>query len=69
MEYIPHMAKTSTQRLAEIILGQPIEKWIAERRDAGMSYNRIAVDLHDRTGGQVSVTGEAIRLWATEVAA
>ena len=60
---------TSTQRLAEILLGQSLEKWITERRAAGLSYDRMAVDLHDRTGGQVSVTGEAIRQWATKDAA
>ena len=63
------MTKTSTQRLAEILLGQPLRKWIADRRAAGLSYDRIAVELHDRTGGQVSVSGEAIRQWAAKDAA
>lgn len=63
------MRQTSTQRLASLLLDQPVEKWIQARRDRGDSWRRISIELHDRTSGQVSVTGEAIRQWASKVAA
>ena len=58
------MRQTSTQRLASLLLDQPVEKWIQARRERGHSWRRISIELHDRTSGQVSVTGEAIRQWA-----
>jgi len=63
------MRQTSTQRLANLLLDQPVEKWIQARRDRGDSWRRISIELHDLTSGQVSVTGEAIRQWASKVAA
>ena len=63
------MRQTSTQRLASLLLDQPVEKWIQARRDRGDSWRRISIELHDLTIGQVSVTGEAIRQWASKVAA
>lgn len=63
------MRQTTTQRLASILVGQPIEDWIASRRADSVSWRKIALELHERTGGQVSVTGEAIRLWLKDDAA
>ena len=63
------MRQTSTQRLASLLLDQPVEKWIQARRDLGDSWRLISIELHDRTSGQVSVTGEAIRQWASRRAA
>lgn len=58
-------AQTATQRLATILVGEPIEAWIDKQREAGVSWRGIALMLRDRTGGQVDITGEAIRQWVT----
>ena len=60
---------TPTQRLAGLILGEPVQTWIARRREAGASWRDIAADLRDRSNGQVSVSHEAVRRWAEESAA
>ena len=48
--------------LIESKLGESLPDLIAERRDEGVSWARIALELYTRT--QVYVTGEGIRLWA-----
>jgi len=58
------MTKTTTQRLATMLVGKPIGEWVAQRRAQNMSWRKIAVELHDHTNGQVSVTGETLRLWS-----
>lgn len=57
------MDVTPTQRLASLLLNQPVAGWITERRDAGTSWRRIACDLCATTGGQVDVTAETLRGW------
>ena len=59
---------TTTQRLAELLLGQSVESWIAAKRDAGRSWRQIADDLTEQTNGQVTVSHEAIRLWMSDAA-
>lgn len=60
------------KQLAESALGQPVDEWIAARREDGDSWRTIAVALHDATDGKASFTSEAIRRWyvtkAVEVA-
>lgn len=51
----------STREALDRILAGNLDKWIAERRTAGDSYNEIAFAL--RTEHGVSVTGEAVRVW------
>jgi hypothetical protein len=63
------LLETPTQRLATLLLGQPVRDWIAEQRENGRSWRTIANDLKARTNGQVDVTHEAIRGWADEAAA
>lgn len=58
-------ADTPTQRLASLLLKQPIDAYIASSRAAGKSWRRISLDLAADTEGQVEVTPEAIRGWAT----
>jgi hypothetical protein len=58
------MELTSTQKLAGIILGRPVEDWIDDRRTAGRSWRLIARDLYEATNGQVDITHEAVRRWA-----
>jgi hypothetical protein len=63
------LLETPTQRLATLLLGQPVREWIAEQRERGNSWRKIADDLNARTNGQVDVTHEAVRGWADEAAA
>lgn len=60
----PHMARTPTQRLADALLPEGLDRFVSERRlGAGMSWPRIALDLRDVTNGQVTVTAESLRAW------
>lgn len=61
-------SETPSQRLATMLLGRPVQLWIADRRAAGASWRTIANDLNTATNGQVTVTHEAVRQWS-EVAA
>ena len=54
---------TPTQRLASLLLQQPVTDWIADRRDAGLSWRRIEQELSTTTGGQIDVTAETLRGW------
>lgn len=61
--------QTPNQRLASLILGQPVQTWIASRRDSGRSWRLVARDLYEATNGQIDVTHETVRNWAEQVAA
>lgn len=64
------MAEPSpTQRLAGIILGEPVNDWITARRAEGMSWRLISRSLRERTGGQIDVTYETLRAWVGQDAA
>lgn len=54
---------TPTQRLASLLLQQPVEDWITSKRDAGVSWRLIARELHTVTDGQIDVTAETLRGW------
>jgi hypothetical protein len=58
METITPMA-----RLAEALLGQPVEQFVRTRRNSGRSWRLIARDLYDATDHQVDVTHETVRTW------
>ena len=55
---------TTTKRLAELLLGEPIDGWILARRP-DTSWRLIAEELREATGGQVHVAPETMRLWGT----
>lgn len=57
------METTPTQRLAEVLLDVPLERFVADRRAARRSWRLIARDLNEATQGQVDVTHETLRLW------
>ena len=57
------MPETDKQRLATSLLRQPVGDWILVRHRSGRSYERIASELAQATGGQVAVTRQAIGLW------
>lgn len=42
-------------------LGRPLAAYIDEERGAGRSWRRIALNLTEATG--IDVTGEALRVW------
>jgi hypothetical protein len=50
------------ERLAELLLRQPLADWVRERRDSGEPWAAISRDLHIRTNGDVSLTGETLRV-------
>ena len=57
------MPETDKQRLATLILGEPVGDWIRERHRPGCSYSDIAGELALATGGQVRVSRQAIHQW------
>ena len=57
------MEETPTQRLASLLLEQPVTDWIADKRAAGLSWRVIARELHASTQGAVDVTAETLRGW------
>lgn len=63
-------AVTPTQRLAEVLLGQPLADYVADKRDDGKSWQQIASRLNHDTSGVVDVSRETLRQWyGGEVAA
>lgn len=60
----------STSHAATLIaerLGDDLEAYVAGKRNAGQSWQRIALDLYERTG--VLVTDETVRRWFKAAAA
>lgn len=51
-----------------MLLGEDVIEWIRERRGHPYSptWQTIADELREATGGQVDVTREAVRQWAAE---
>ena len=60
---------TSTQRLAALLLEQPLDDYVATKRANGRSWQHIADRLSADTGGEINVSRETLRLWYGEVAA
>ena len=56
----------STQRLAGVLLKQPLTEWVAERRGNGESWESIASLLWHTTSTEVHVSGETLRRWYGE---
>jgi len=61
--------QTSTKSLADAIvtdrLGLPLADLIADRREAGDSWQTIADTLDEQTDGVVSVSWMTIQRWAS----
>jgi hypothetical protein len=55
--------KTSTQRLADVLLGGDgsLERFVRERRSQGRSWRLICRDLYEAVN--VDVTHETLRSW------
>jgi hypothetical protein len=54
---------SANQRLASLLLGRDVMDWIAQRRDEGASWRKLAAELQDRTNGQVRVSDVALARW------
>jgi len=57
------MRETVRQQLATSILGEPVGDWILKRHRERCTYERIAAELAEATGGQVAVSKQAIHQW------
>jgi hypothetical protein len=47
------------ERLAEILLGQPLDRWVRTMRARGLSWARISRDLF--IGTEIEMSGETLR--------
>lgn len=64
----PEMDATlpATHRLADLILGEPLEDFVRTRRSEGRSWRLIERDLYDASDRQVDVSYETLRSWFPE---
>lgn len=58
-------AGTPTQRLADHLLGEPLEEFVRARRP-GRSWRLIARDIYEATNGDIDVTPITLASWFTE---
>ena len=58
------MRRTATQRLADLLLDEPVEVFVSRKRSEGRSWRLIARDLFTLTNGQVDVTTQTLRMWS-----
>lgn len=54
---------TPTHKLANALLGRPLESWVRARRSEGMSWRLISFELWAATDKQVMVSFETLRSW------
>ena len=47
-------------------VGQPLNDWIADRRDRGDTWRAITRDLYDVTGGVIDVVPQTLINWSSE---
>lgn len=56
-------SETSMQRLASLLLDEPLEHYVRSRRAEGRAWRLIARDLWTDTSGEIDVTYETLRTW------
>lgn len=56
--------ETPTQRLASLLLREPVLPWIQQRRAAGKTWRAIADDLRVMTKGEIDVPHQTLAYWA-----
>jgi len=63
------MTQTTLHAAADRLLGDagPLEELVADRRNQGVSWRKIAAELRDLTG--IDVTHETLRSWFPETVA
>jgi hypothetical protein len=54
--------ESPTRHLADVLVNG-VEKYVRDRRQAGLSWRRIALELRDSTDAKVDVTHETLRSW------
>lgn len=62
------MSQSSSYRMADEILrnrsvAQPLAEYLADQRDAGLSWQQIAAHLRDITDDVVDVSWMTVRRW------
>lgn len=57
--------RTPSMRLADILLDEPVDRWIAEQRASGLSWRRIAFALRDATDGQLEISDQTLISWGS----
>lgn len=57
--------ETPKQRLASVLLGQPVAPWIRARRP-GKSWRLIGAELREATKGEIDVPIQTLINWAPE---
>lgn len=64
----PVPTQTPTHKLADLLLGDdgPLERFVKERRAAGISWRFLVRELADATGGEIDLTYETLRSWFPE---
>jgi hypothetical protein len=58
------------RRIAEALFedrhGQPLSDWIADQKDAGLTWRAIARQLRDLTGGLLDVAPQTLINWQAD---
>jgi hypothetical protein len=57
--------RSARRMLADVLLGKPVEEWIAERRPH-TSYRQLTRELLAATGGRIDITEAGLRQWAVD---
>jgi hypothetical protein len=55
--------QTPTYHLANVLLNGDFAQWVVERRKAGRSWRRIALELYEVSDQRIDVTHETLRSW------
>lgn len=55
--------ETPTQRLASLLLREPVLPWIRQRREAGKTWRAVADDLRTMTKGEIDIPHQTIAYW------
>lgn len=55
--------RTNTMKLADILLGEPVDVFIRIRRARGETLKSIRDELCERTGGKVDVSDQTLINW------
>lgn len=57
------MGQSPTRRLAELLLGEPLEAWVRTRRANGASWRLVSMELWAATDHEVAISFETLRTW------
>lgn len=57
------MQPTPTRRLADALLSEPLDEFVASRRGQGKPWRLIARELWAATDGQIDITEVTLQNW------